>query len=164
MSRTHSEDDPSIELSDYPQRPSSSASVDSGASPEACVGKTDLQERQPLIPTSSSSSSSTPRHSCGGIYQASSSRPYIPRPAFAPADEDSVFDFIMEKVRDTKVGHYLDKLAVESEPGLTTAQLMLFNHDLKPVEPERRQWGPWNFVGFWVGMLTSPEASEQASS
>lgn len=56
----------------------------------------------------------------------------------------------MEKVRDTKVGHYLDKLAVESEPGLTTAQLMLFNHDLKPVEPERRQWGPWNFVGFWV--------------
>ena len=64
----------------------------------------------------------------------------------------------MEKVRDTKVGHYLDKLAVESEPGLTTAQLMLFNHDLKPVEPERRQWGPWNFVGFWVGMLASPEA------
>ncbi|OCK87491.1 uracil permease [Cenococcum geophilum 1.58] len=56
----------------------------------------------------------------------------------------------MEKVRDTKVGHYLDKLAVESEPGLTTAQLMLINHDLKPVEPERRQWGPWNFVGFWV--------------
>ena len=18
------------------------------------------------------------------------------------------------------------------------------------VEPERRQWGPWNFVGFWI--------------
>lgn len=42
------------------------------------------------------------------------------------------------------------KLAVESEPGLTNAQLMLTNHDLKPVEPERRQWGPWNFVGFWI--------------
>ena len=42
------------------------------------------------------------------------------------------------------------KLAVESEPGLTNAQLMLTNHDLKPVERERRQWGPWNFVGFWV--------------
>jgi cytosine/uracil/thiamine/allantoin permease len=27
---------------------------------------------------------------------------------------------------------------------------MLNNFDLKPVEPERRQWGPWNFVGFWV--------------
>jgi NCS1 family nucleobase:cation symporter-1 len=57
----------------------------------------------------------------------------------------------MEKVRTTKVGHVLDKIAVESEPGLTTAQLMLFNHDLKPVEPERRQWGAWNFVGFWIG-------------
>ncbi|KAK4099198.1 hypothetical protein N658DRAFT_430438 [Parathielavia hyrcaniae] len=43
-----------------------------------------------------------------------------------------------------------DKLAVEAEPGLTGAQLMLTNHDLKPVEPERRQWGPWNFVGFWI--------------
>ncbi|RAL58265.1 hypothetical protein DID88_002265 [Monilinia fructigena] len=27
---------------------------------------------------------------------------------------------------------------------------MLNNHDLKPVEPERRQWGAWNFVGFWI--------------
>lgn len=26
----------------------------------------------------------------------------------------------------------------------------LTNHDLKPVEPARRQWGPWNFVGFWI--------------
>ena len=43
-----------------------------------------------------------------------------------------------------------DKLAVESEPGLTHAQLLLTNHDLKPVEVARRQWGPWNFVGFWI--------------
>ncbi|AEO60727.1 hypothetical protein MYCTH_2310258 [Thermothelomyces thermophilus ATCC 42464] len=43
-----------------------------------------------------------------------------------------------------------NKVAVDSEPGLTSAQMMLTNHDLKPVEPERRQWGPWNFVGFWV--------------
>jgi NCS1 family nucleobase:cation symporter-1 len=56
----------------------------------------------------------------------------------------------MEKVKNSKVAYWADKLAVESEPNLTTAQLMLFNHDLKPVEPERRQWGAWNFVGFWV--------------
>jgi len=56
----------------------------------------------------------------------------------------------MEKVKSTKVAYYMGKLAVENEPGLTNAQLMLHNHDLKPVEPERRQWGPWNFVGFWV--------------
>lgn len=43
-----------------------------------------------------------------------------------------------------------DRLAVENEPGLTNTQLMLTNHDLKPVEPARRQWGPWNFVGFWI--------------
>jgi cytosine/uracil/thiamine/allantoin permease len=56
----------------------------------------------------------------------------------------------MEKVKSTKLAHFVDKLAVKSEPGLTNAQLMLNNHDLKPVEPERRQWGPWNFVGFWI--------------
>jgi nucleobase:cation symporter-1, NCS1 family len=44
-----------------------------------------------------------------------------------------------------------EKIAVENEPGLTSAQLMLTNHDLRPVEPARRQWGPWNFVAFWVG-------------
>ena len=69
---------------------------------------------------------------------------------FHSSDESYYFDFIMEKVKSTKIAHFVDKLAVESEPGLTNAQLMLNNHDLKPVEPERRQWGPWNFVGFWV--------------
>lgn len=59
----------------------------------------------------------------------------------------------MEKVRESKVAYYAKKLACEAEPGLTSTQLMLHNHDLKPVEPERRQWGPWNFVGFWVGMF-----------
>lgn len=57
----------------------------------------------------------------------------------------------MEKVKSSRVAHYAGKLAVESEPGLTNTQLMLTNHDLKPVEPERRQWRSWNFVGFWVG-------------
>lgn len=59
----------------------------------------------------------------------------------------------MEKANESKVAYYANKLACEAEPGLTSTQLMLHNHDLKPVEPERRQWGPWNFVGFWVGML-----------
>ncbi|KAM4054565.1 purine-cytosine permease family protein [Hirsutella rhossiliensis] len=50
----------------------------------------------------------------------------------------------------SRFGRWADRLAVESEPGLTAAQLMLTNHDLKPVERERRQWGSWNFVGFWI--------------
>ncbi|KAI5853717.1 permease for cytosine/purines, uracil, thiamine, allantoin-domain-containing protein [Tricharina praecox] len=45
---------------------------------------------------------------------------------------------------------FLKKLETDNEPGLTDAQLMLTNYDLKPVEPARRQWGPWNFVGFWI--------------
>ncbi|PHH85303.1 hypothetical protein CDD83_621 [Cordyceps sp. RAO-2017] len=50
----------------------------------------------------------------------------------------------------SRLSYWADRLAVESEPGLTSTQLMLTNHDLKPVEPERRQWGSWNFVGFWI--------------
>jgi NCS1 family nucleobase:cation symporter-1 len=57
----------------------------------------------------------------------------------------------MDNFKTSKVRRVLDKLVVESEPGLTSTQLMLINHDLKPVEPERRQWGAWNFVGFWIG-------------
>jgi hypothetical protein len=46
--------------------------------------------------------------------------------------------------RKSKIAHYVGKLAVESEPGLTNAQLMLYNADLKPVEPARRQWGTYS--------------------
>ncbi|KAF3016254.1 hypothetical protein G7054_g8775 [Neopestalotiopsis clavispora] len=56
----------------------------------------------------------------------------------------------MSRLRSSRAGHWAEKLAVDNEDGLTTAQLMLTNHDLKPVEPERRQWGAWNFVGFWI--------------
>ncbi|OTA63561.1 hypothetical protein K449DRAFT_349084 [Hypoxylon sp. EC38] len=56
----------------------------------------------------------------------------------------------MERLHDTKLSAWVDKVAVDNEEGLTTAQLMLTNNDLKPVEPERRQWGAWNFVGFWI--------------
>lgn len=33
---------------------------------------------------------------------------------------------------------------------IADAHPKLVNHDLKPVEPARRQWGPWNFVAFWI--------------
>jgi hypothetical protein len=42
------------------------------------------------------------------------------------SDEPSFFHWpVMEKVKKSKVGYWSSKLAVESEPGLTTAQLML---------------------------------------
>ncbi|KAG5925364.1 hypothetical protein E4U42_004377 [Claviceps africana] len=49
-----------------------------------------------------------------------------------------------------KAKNVADGLALKSELGLTPTQLMLTNHDLKPVELQRRQWGAWNFVGFWI--------------
>jgi NCS1 family nucleobase:cation symporter-1 len=39
----------------------------------------------------------------------------------------------MQKAKSSKIAHWSSKLAVESEPNLTTAQLMLLNYDLKPV-------------------------------
>jgi NCS1 family nucleobase:cation symporter-1 len=56
----------------------------------------------------------------------------------------------MVTMRSSKVSPYLNKFAVPSEPGLTSSQLMLANEDLKPVEPERRQWKARNFVAFWI--------------
>ncbi|PNS17834.1 Thiamine transporter isoform D [Sphaceloma murrayae] len=44
----------------------------------------------------------------------------------------------------------LKKLETEHEIGLSDKQLLLANYDIKPVEPERRQWRGRNFVGFWV--------------
>ena len=48
----------------------------------------------------------------------------------------------MQKIRRSKVSQVVDKLAVESEPGLTNTQLMLTNHDLKP--------GRVNFLRYWL--------------
>lgn len=67
------------------------------------------------------------------------------------SDEPYCLNVMMEKMRGMKVGKYVDKLAVDSgEVGLSNPQLMLCNYDLKPVEPERRQWRSWNFVAFWI--------------
>ncbi|KAJ5361322.1 hypothetical protein N7541_002166 [Penicillium brevicompactum] len=44
----------------------------------------------------------------------------------------------------------MDKVAVENEPGLTNAQMMLTNSDLRPVDPERRQWRWPNYIAFWI--------------
>ena len=155
--------------------PSSRASVDSQVGPEAHQPANTDPERQPLIrqgswpvvgPGNSDRTSpyNSPRHNHGlggdlyGQGSASSSTAFIEPVAISSvyhsAEESSLFDFpFMEKVRNSKAAQYANKVACETEPGLTSTQLMLYNHDLKPVEPARRQWGAWNFVGFWVGMF-----------
>lgn len=37
-----------------------------------------------------------------------------------------------------------------ANPNFAFPFFQLVNHDLVPVEKERRLWGPWNFVGFWI--------------
>ncbi|KAJ5755713.1 hypothetical protein N7533_005256 [Penicillium manginii] len=44
----------------------------------------------------------------------------------------------------------IEKIQAPTEPGLSTAQLMLVNDDLRPVDPDRRQWRWLNFVAFWI--------------
>lgn len=38
----------------------------------------------------------------------------------------------MATISTSKARYYINKLAVTSEPGLTNAQLLLTNHDLRP--------------------------------
>lgn len=45
---------------------------------------------------------------------------------------------------------FLDFLEVDSPGDLTNMQRFLFNHDLRPVEAERRQWSWYNYVFFWI--------------
>jgi len=42
----------------------------------------------------------------------------------------------MDAVSSSKAKYYIDQLAVTSEPGLTNAQLLLTNHDLRPGEKQ----------------------------
>jgi hypothetical protein len=108
-------------------------------------------ERQPLIqpspspgvPRPSLASENPPRHSSGDLhsYQTTTSssrsvsfiRPVETSSVLHSSDKGLFCHSIMEKVKRSKVAHYANKLAVQSEPNLTTAQLMLFNHDLKPA-------------------------------
>ena len=112
-------------------------------------------EDEPLISSASASISNTPRggsprpyHHYRSTGESSRSVPQFREPK--PRRYSPYYDAIMEKIRDSKVARAVDKLAIENEPGLSRTQLMLTNRDLKPVEPQRRQWGAWNYVGFWV--------------
>ncbi|KAL4795428.1 permease for cytosine/purines, uracil, thiamine, allantoin-domain-containing protein [Aspergillus venezuelensis] len=48
------------------------------------------------------------------------------------------------------IKYWIKKLEVDYEPGLSNTQLMLTNHDLRPVDPDRRLWRWYNFVTFWI--------------
>ena len=59
-----------------------------------------------------------------------------PKTSFAPRsrrNKDSGYiAAAMEKLENSRLAYFANKIAVSSEPGLTNAQLMLHNFDLKP--------------------------------
>lgn len=93
------------------------------------------RESSPLLagPSISIHDTTTRRHSSESLAKFFDTEQNLySRPIQHSSDEAYFLDLIMEKVKSTKFAHFVDKLAVESEPGLTNAQLMLNNHDLKP--------------------------------
>jgi len=89
--------------------------------------------------TEASSTKKANSHATARRCFASEASPLLPSSVYGSTNK-------MEKVRDSKVARWADRLRVNAEPGLTNAQLMLANDDLKPVEPARRQWRARNFV------------------
>ena len=80
-------------------------------------------ESEPLLADSSTGSSWNFTGHSSALPSSSSSR-HTPKYSY--------FLAAMEKISNSKVGRFAKKLEVENEDGLTNAQLMLTNHDLKP--------------------------------
>jgi len=115
-----------------------------------------ITEYESLIPASPSSSSPSRAYryrvpGLGDLYTPPRTRsPAALRDYNLSHENPSLLSLVMEKVKSAKLVYWADQLATSSEPGLSNAQLMLTNEDLKPVEPEQRTWGTWNFIYFWI--------------
>ncbi len=94
-----------------------------------------LLEEEPLLHKDPDSPTPPPpRRSLRDLGQQSgaSNSPTGSRRHCQPRRSTNRIAAIMEKIKESKVAKIANKLAVSSEPGLTNAQLMLTNFDLKP--------------------------------
>ena len=128
----------SLELDDFQlvwsdQRSDPSA-IDEGLS--ALLEEEPLLHKDPDSPTPS-----PPKRSLRDLDQRSgaSSSHTGSRHQYRPRRSSNCIAAIMEKKRESKVARIANKLAVTSEPGLTNAQLMLTNFDLKPGMCKQRE-------------------------
>ncbi len=121
----------SLELDDFQlagsKQRSNPSAIDEGLS--ALLEEEPLLHRDPDSPTPP-----PPKRNLRDLGQRSgaSNTPTSSRHHYQPRRGDSRIAAIMEKIRESKVARIANKLAVSSEPGLTNAQLMLTNFDLKP--------------------------------
>ena len=127
----------SLELDDFQlvgsDRRSDPSAVDEGLSA--------LLEEEPLLHKDPDSPSPPPlKSSLRDLDQPSgaSNSTTGSRHLYRPHRNSNRITAIMEKLRDSKVARIANKLAVSSEPGLTNAQLMLTNFDLKPGSCQQR--------------------------
>ena len=94
-----------------------------------------LLEEEPLLHKDLDSPTPPPlKRSLGDLGQRPEAlnSPTSSRHHYQPRRSTNCISSIMEKIRESKVARIANKLAVTSEPGLTNAQLMLTNFDLKP--------------------------------
>ena len=94
-----------------------------------------LVEEEPLLPQRPEIPALPPRtrslRDFGQRSEASNSPTHSPR-LYQQRKALRRITAVMEKARASEVARIVNKLAVSSEPGLTNAQLMLTNFDLKP--------------------------------
>ena len=110
-----------------PGRPDDLLTVDNPVA-EASTTTTSCLETRPLLynqPDLIDDTLDDPIELSHSSFPSSSRSHQASSPSFFPT-------VIMEKLKKSKVKYYADKLAVDAEPGLTNAQLMLTNFDLKP--------------------------------
>ena len=121
----------SLELDDFQLAGSKQRSDPSAIdeSPSALLEEEPLLRRDPDNPTPSPSKRSLRDldQRSGASNSHTSSRQH-----YQTSRSSNHIAAIMEKIRESKVARIANKLAVTSEPGLTNAQLMLTNFDLKP--------------------------------
>ena len=121
----------SLELDDFQlagsKQRSDPSAIDEGLS--ALLEEEPLLHRDPDSPTPP-----PPKRSFrdSGQPSGASNSPTSSRHHYQPRRSSSRIAATMEKIRESKVARIANKLAVTSEPGLTNAQLMLTNFDLKP--------------------------------
>ncbi|VVT44082.1 uncharacterized protein SAPINGB_P000293 [Magnusiomyces paraingens] len=96
-------------------------------------------------PSTSSSSSTSSSPYTPLLYQPSHHQQHLQQHQQQPLQISSKMGNFKEKFHN-----FLKKIETDHEPGLSNKQLFLENHDLLPVEPERRQWQWFNFVSFWI--------------
>lgn len=66
------------------------------------------------------------------------------------AQEDDDYETETTITSDSWWGKLIKYIQVQEPDNLTTAQMYLYNHDLKPVERERRRWSWYNYVFYWI--------------